>query len=308
MDDMHVAHDASRVIALVGPTGVGKTESALALAPRLNAEIVNADSRQVYRYLDIGSAKPTPAQRAAVRHHLLDVVDPNESFDCARYRDLALAAIDDIHARGRRALLVGGTGLYVKVLSGGLCPAPPRDAALRAQLAAEEDAAPGSLHRRLQQLDPPAAARVHPHDRMRLVRALEVVLLTQRPLSQWQAAHAFSDCRLTMQLIGLTLERPALYARINRRCQAMVDAGLIEEVRGLWQHGFDAQLPALRSIGYREIGAVLRGEAALAQALAAMAQATRRLAKRQLTWFRAMPGVHWCDAQRPDEVAAAAGV
>jgi tRNA dimethylallyltransferase len=173
-------------IALVGPTGVGKTDLAVQLAEHLGAEIVNADSRQVYRYLDIGSAKPSPAQRAAAAHHLLDVVDPDEPFDCARYRELALAAIRDIHARGRRVLLVGGTGLYVKVLAGGLCPAPPRDAALRAQLEADEHAAPGGLHARLTELDAPTAARLHPHDRVRIVRALEVYEKTGRPISELQ--------------------------------------------------------------------------------------------------------------------------
>jgi len=296
------------VIALVGPTGVGKTDLALDVAQRLDAEIVNADSRQVYRYLDIGSAKPTAAQRAAVPHHLLDVVGPDEPFDCARYRLLALAAIADIQRRGRRVLLVGGTGLYIKVLSGGLCPAPPRDAALRARLNAEEDAAPGQLHRRLLALDPPAAARLHPHDRVRLIRAVEVAVLTGRPLSDWQAAHRFADATLPITTIGLTLERAALYERIDRRCQAMVDGGLVEEVRVLWERGFGPELAPLRSIGYREIGAHLRGELALNAAVAAMARATRQLAKRQLTWFRAVPGLRWCDARcsAEDIVTAAA--
>jgi tRNA dimethylallyltransferase len=285
------------IIAVVGPTGVGKTELALQVAEQLGAEIINADSRQVYRYLDIGSAKPTPAQQARVRHHLLDVVNPDEPFDCARYRELALPAIADIEARQRRVLLVGGTGLYLKVLMGGLFPGPARDPDLRRQLEADEQAAPGCLHERLQRLDAASARRLHPHDRVRIVRALEVALLTPRPISVWQAQHAFSDRRLRIVPIGLTLERALLCERINTRCNAMIEAGLIDEVRGLWERGFGADLPPLRSIGYGEIGTFLRGEMTLDAALEHMARATRQLAKRQLTWFRRTPGLRWLDAR-----------
>ena len=284
------------VLALVGPTGVGKSARALDLAEQLDAEIVNADSRQVYRYLDIGSAKPTRAERARVPHHVFDVVDPDQSFDCARYRDLALAAIADIQRRGKRVLLVGGTGLYVKALRFGLFPGPPRDAALRRQLEADETAAPGTLHRRLAELDPASANRVHPHDRVRLIRALEVQQLTGRPMSGWQHEHGFRTPTLPMTMIGLTLERARLRARIGERCRAMVDAGLIDEVRSLWARGYGRTLPILQTIGYREMGAVAAGEIGLDEALAAMTRATCQLAKRQLTWFRADPTVRWIDA------------
>lgn len=298
---------APPVIALVGPTGVGKTELALTVAQELGAEVVNADSRQVYRYLDIGSAKPTAAQRALVRHHLLDIVDPDEPFDCARYRELALRIIADIQGRQRRVLLVGGTGLYLKVLMGGLFPGPPRDPVLRRALESEEGTAPGSLHRRLRQIDPAAAGRLHAHDRVRVVRALEVALLTHRPISEWQAAHGFREHALPIIPIGLSLERRLLYERINTRCRAMIAAGLIEEVRALWTRGFGPELPPLRSIGYAQIGAFLRGEMSLDAALEHMARASRNLAKRQLTWFRATPGLRWFDAgTAPAEIIAAA--
>jgi tRNA dimethylallyltransferase len=283
----------TRVVALVGPTGSGKTELSLALARQWDAEIVNADSRQIYRRLDIGSAKPTAAQRALVPHHLLDVVEPDVSFDCARYRRLALAAVADITGRGKRVLLVGGTGLYVKVLLRGVFAGPARDAALRARLEAQEAAAPGSLHRQLTAVDPTSADRLHPHDRVRLIRALEVWELTGAPISAWQAAHAFAETPFETLVLGLSLPRAELYARITARCEAMVRDGLIEEVQGLYAAGLDPELPALRSVGYREVGEYLRGRCDLSAALARMAHATRRFAKHQLTWFRADPHVVW---------------
>lgn len=292
--------DRPPVIAIVGPTGVGKTDLALRLAQRLEAEIVNADSRQVYRGLDIGSAKPTSEERAAVPHHLYDVVDPDEPFDCARYRDLGRAIIDGVRNRGHPVVLVGGTGLYVKVLRYGICSGPPRDAKIRARLAEAERERPGTLHDLLRRSDPVAAERLHPHDSIRLIRALEVHELTGKPLSAWQAEHGFRAAELEVRVVGLNMERPALYERINRRCEAMIAAGLVEEVQRLWDRGFGPDLGPLRSIGYREIGRHLRGRCDLAQAVADMAQASRRLAKRQLTWFRADPSIRWYNLSEQD--------
>ena len=285
------------ILALVGPTGSGKTALSLHLAARLDAEIVNCDSRQVFRYLDIGTAKPTAAERSAVPHHCFDLVDPDQPFDCGRYREHAAAAIADIRGRGKRVVLVGGSGLYLKALRYGLALAPRRDAALRATLTALEEATPGTLHARLAVLDPAAAARLHPHDRVRLVRAVEVCELSGRPLSAVQAAHGFRASEFDCRVLGLRMERAALYARLDARCQRMVDAGLIDEVRAVWQRGFGPNLPPLRSIGYREIGEHLRGRRELPGAIAAMQRATRQFAKRQLTWFRADPTVEWIDPE-----------
>lgn len=294
-----------RIVAILGPTAVGKSAVALAVAAALDAEIVNADSRQVYRGLDIGSAKPTAAEQARVRHHLIDVVAPDEHFDCARFRELAGAAIADIAARGKRVLLVGGTGLYVKAVVRGLVPVPGRDPAVRARLTAAEAAAPGSLHARLTTVDPPLAARLHPHDVVRQVRALEVYELSGRPLSSWQSAHGFQGGDVEALLLGLTLPRAELYARIAVRCEAMIRDGLVEEVRRLFAAGYDAALPALRSPGYREIGAYVRGECDLATARDHMAQATRRLAKRQMTWCRGMAGLRWTSPEAEDVIRRA---
>jgi tRNA dimethylallyltransferase len=285
-----------QVLAIVGPTGTGKTALSLALAARLDAEIVNCDSRQVYRGLDIGSAKPTAAERAAAPHHLFDVVAPDESFDAATYGRLARAALAAIAARGRTVIVVGGTGLYLKALRFDLFAGPPRDETLRARLAAEEDATPGALHARLAAADPVSAARLHANDRLRLIRALEVLQLTGQPLSAWQAAHGFARQVVPMRVVGLRLSRAALYERLDRRCAAMLDAGLLDELRGLRARGYDASLPPMQSIGYRELGAHLDGGCDLPTALAAMRQATRRLAKRQMTWFRGDPTVEWVEA------------
>jgi tRNA dimethylallyltransferase len=302
------AHVTSGILAIVGPTGTGKTALGLALAERFGGEIVNADSRQVYRGLDIGSAKPDAGERARVPHHLFNVVDPDEPFDCATYVRLARAALAGIAGRGRPAILVGGTGLYLKALRHGLFPGPPRDARLRAGLEAGERAAPGALYARLREIDPVAADRLHPNDVVRLVRAMEVYELTGRPISAWQEEHAFRATEVEVRMIGLDMERRALYDRIDRRSAAMVEAGLVDEVREL-RRAYGKDAPALQSIGYREIGAFLDGGLDLSQAVVDMARATRHLAKRQLTWFRADPTIAWLDAKdsTPDDVAAAIG-
>jgi len=283
------------ILALVGPTGSGKTELALELVHRLDAEIVNCDSRQVYRYLDIGTAKPSGAVRAAVPHHLFDVVDPDQPFDCARYRELARTAIAEIHARGKRVVVVGGTGLYLKVLRYGLMPAPPRDAARRARLEALEHAEPGVLHARLRELDPASAARLHPNDRARVIRAVEVCELTGHPLSVRQAEHGFRAAELDCRVIALSVDRSMLYARLDARCRRMIEEGLLDEVRALCGRGYGPDLPALQSIGYRQIGAHLAGGCDLETAIGDMQRATRQFAKRQLTWFRADTNVEWIE-------------
>ncbi len=283
-----------RVVALVGPTASGKTELGIALAERFGAEIVNADSRQVYRRLEVGSAKPTFAQRARVAHHLIDVAEPDEAFDCARYRQLALAAIADIRARGRRVLVVGGTGLYVKVLLRGVFEGPPRQPILRTALEQEERSAPGSLHRRLSAVDPEAAAHLHHNDRVRLIRALEVYELTGKPISVWQHEHRFQQRLFDTLMLALALPRAELYARINARCDEMLAGGLLAEVRQLLAAGVESNAAALQSPGYREVVEYLTGHGDLESARRRMAQATRRLAKRQLTWFRGDAEVQWC--------------
>jgi len=286
--------DRPQLVIIAGPTATGKTALAIDLAARFGAEIVGADSRQVYRYLDIGTAKPTAEQCAAVPHHVINVVNPDEHFDSARFCLLAEEAIAQIVARGKRVLVVGGTGLYLRVLTKGLFSGPPANPALRMRLQEQEQQeGKGFLHRWLQNVDPVAARRLHPNDIVRLMRALEVFLLTGTPLSQWQGEHRFRDNRFSTLLISLVVEREMLAHRIELRCRQMINDGLVEEVRRLWDMGYSSELPSLRTIGYAQIGAVLQGQCSLDGALTSMALETRRLAKRQLTWLRAEPEVQW---------------
>ncbi len=306
MRELEGREEKPLVLAVVGPTASGKTALAIEIAERFGAEIVNADSRQVYRGLDIGSAKPTPDQQQRVPHHLLDVVAPDEPFDCARFEQLARQAIADIHRRGKRALVVGGTGLYVRVLRGGLFRGPGRDPRLRAELAAREAQCPGTLYAQLAQVDPVAAARLHPNDRVRLIRALEVYHQTGVPISDWQARHGFRGGAVRLVLLGVRIAPAELRERIAARCRAMLERGLIEEIRSLYARGYPPELPALQSLGYRELGAYVRGETDLDTAVRRMVRATCQFAKRQRTWFRREPVAHWLPPRSEDFLRAAA--
>ena len=291
-----------RLVCLIGPTASGKSALGLALAERLGAEIVSADSRQVYRGLDVGTAKPTAAEQARVPHHAIDVAEPDEPFDAARFRALATDAIGAAQARGRPVLVVGGTGLWVRVLLRGLCPAPPAAPALRGVLRAWAAREGGpALHRRLAFVDPAAAARIHPRDAVRIVRALEVALASGRRLSAWQAAHGFGDAPWDALLVGLALPASTLDARIAARARQMLAAGFLEEVEALVARGLPPAAPAWKTVGYPEMRACVEGRCDAEAALAAAVLATRRFARRQRTWFRTEPGVCW---RHPEEDAA----
>jgi tRNA dimethylallyltransferase len=288
-----------KIVIILGPTAVGKSELALEVCSRIGGELVNADSQQVYRYMDIGTGKPSPADRSRVQHHLIDIVDPSEDFNAASFRQLAAQAICQIHERNRPAIICGGTGLYLKALTQGLFSGPGGDPELRRSLQQEMDGKGlSALYQRLVEIDPNVASSIHPNDRQRTMRALEVFLLTGKPLSQWQREHAFQEQPYDVLKIGLNREREDLYDLINRRSERMIQAGLLEETRLLIVKGYDLDLKPLRSVGYRQMGQVLRGAQNLPDALAEMKQETRRLAKRQLTWFRGDPGVVW---HHPDQ-------
>jgi tRNA dimethylallyltransferase len=287
---------APSVVALVGPTASGKSALALDVARTHGGEIVSCDSLQVYRGLDIGSAKATPAERREVRHHLLDVIDPEQDFSAADYAILARAAIADVLARGRVPIVAGGTGLYLRALRRGLFAGPSRDADLRRRLdRVAEKRGDGALHRLLARVDPEMAGRTSPRDRVRVVRALEVYRATGRPLSAHHREDTPAADDWRWLVIGLDRPRDALRAAVEARTQAMFDAGLVEEMRALLAR-YRGDLRPLRAIGYRQAGAVVRGEQTALEAQRDIVKETMRYAKRQMTWFRHQEDARWCGA------------
>ena len=286
------------VLAIVGPTGTGKTELACEVARRIGGEVIGADSMQVYRWMDIGTAKPSRALRDEIPHHAIDLVEPDDPMSAGRYAAVARRSAVEIHARGGRAILCGGTGLYARAFARGLIEGVASDAGLRADLEARSTPELGAD---LAARDPEAARRIAPQDRVRLIRALEITELGGVPSSEQRAAHGFSDRPFEIRWLGLRMEREVHWRGLQGRTERMFREGLLDEVRELRRAGFSPALRALNAIGYREAGQVLDGRIDEAQARESTWIATRRYAKRQLTWFRAESGVCWLDAQRPRE-------
>jgi tRNA dimethylallyltransferase len=295
------AADASPILVIVGATGVGKTSTACRVAAALGGEIVSADSRQIYKGLDIGTAKPSAEELRAARHHMINVADPREFFDAGRYSEDARALFKSVAARDRVPVLVGGTGLYLRAALEGLFPGPKRDDALRERLRAEERMDPGCLHRRLRHVDPVKAEQLSPRDLIRVLRALEVYELTGVPLSKAQAE--WSPEPVHHVAIGLTRPREELYRRIDSRVLEMVKLGLFEEVERLLASGLPPDAPGLKTIGYREIVSCLKGEISRSEAAGLIQRNTRRYAKRQMTWFRRMSIRRWISLEDPNEAA-----
>ena len=285
------------LIVLLGPTASGKTDLAITIAEAIGGEIIGADSRQIYRYMDIGTAKPTPTQRARVPHHLIDIADPDENPGLATYQRLAYAAIDATHARGRIPLLVGGTGQYITaVVEGWSIPEVPPNEALRAELDAHAAAhgAP-ALHERLRALDPDAAANIDARNVRRVVRALEVCIETGTPISVLQRKQ---PPPYRMRQYGLALDRDQLRARADARLDAMLAAGFVDEVRTLLDRGYDRALPSMSGLGYTELAAHLLDGLPLAEAVTAARSNTYDFIRRQMTWFRGHDdGIIWLDAE-----------
>jgi tRNA dimethylallyltransferase len=280
---------------LTGPTASGKTEIALALAESLGAEILSLDSMAIYRDMDIGTAKPLPEERAVVEHHLIDLITPREEFSLAQYVEASHEAIRKLRRKGKHALFVGGTPLYLKALLRGLFQGPPADEALRQRLEREATSrSPGYLHRRLEEVDAEAAARIHPNDTRRLVRALEVHELTGRPISVYQRQFDEAKPHCRNQVFVLSWPRPLLHDRIHRRVDGMIDAGLVEEVEYLIDRYAPLGKTASQAVGYREILQLFEGHfSCREEATEAIKLHTRRFAKRQETWFRGLEECRW---------------
>ncbi len=295
-------------VALVGATATGKTAVGILVAEALGTEIIGCDSRQVYRRLDIGSAKPTPAERRRVRHHLVDVADPDERYSAASYQAAVAALLPSFAARGCAPLFVGGTGLYLRAALEGLCPAPAADPGLRRWITAIGQSLPGGLHALLAHVDAAAAARLHPNDGFRLNRALEVYFLSGRTLTEHHRRHRQQSPAPAVRVFAIDLPGAEIRRRINLRLDVMMAAGFLEEARTLLEEGVDPGLPALRAVGYPELFAHLLGETTLGAALEAIRRASWQYARRQLTWFRAQRRLTWIPAAADMAAADVAGV
>lgn len=295
-----MTHRRFPLIVVVGPTAAGKSELAVEMARALEAEVISADSVQVYRGFDVGTGKLTSDEMGGVPHHLMDVVAPDEPFSAARFVELADQAAAEIVGRGRRVLVAGGTGLYVRALVRGLFEAPPPSEALR-QRHRDEAAALGvpALHQHLAGVDPEAALRIHENDLVRISRALEVLEQTGQTISDLQREHRASPPRYPALVMGLSPDRPRLRDRIEQRVGAMMASGWLEETRGLLAQGYGETRP-MGSLGYRQLSAHLRGELDLTEAVRQTVRDTRRFARRQMTWFREEPGIRWF--QRPEQL------
>lgn len=284
------------IVVICGPTGLGKTAVAIKLAEIFHGEIINADSMQIYKFMDIGTAKPTPHEQACISHHLIDIVKPNQLFDAAQFAKAAHKIAMTLHTQNIIPFVVGGTGLYIKALVYGLCDAAPADIDIRNKLKAETVVnAPDFLYKKLSKHDPEAAKKIHINDAYRIIRALEVYEITGKTVSEYRNEHKFLDAKFNVLKIGLFMDRKAMYDRINRRVDEMIEAGLVNEVKGLLDKGYDEKFKSMLSLGYRHIVDFIHGNCSWDETVRTLKRDTRRYAKRQITWFKTDSEIVWLE-------------
>jgi len=300
---MSNAEEKPKIVIICGPTGIGKTSVAIDIAGTVNGEIISADSMQIFRHMDIGTAKPSPVELAKARHHMIDIVNPDEHFDAALFSEIAHNKVLKLDKRSIVPIVAGGTGLYIKALIHGLFGADPYDPDIRIRLKREADAHGADfLYKRLAKSDPVAAGRIHPNDTYRIIRALELVEATGKTISKHHGEHGFADKRYTVLKIGLQMEREALYDRINQRVDVMIEKGLVDEVRGLLERGYSQDLKSMQSIGYRHMIDFIKGCGLLDETIRTLKRDTRRYAKRQMTWFNADPEIVWTKPDHAEDI------
>jgi len=292
-----------KIIIICGPTGIGKTSVAIEIADAVNGEIISADSMQIYRHMDIGTAKPTPAERSVARHHMVDIINPDEHFDAALFSEMAYNKVLSLDKSCIVPIVAGGTGLYIKALIHGLFNAAPADYGIRMRLKGEADAhGVDFLYKRLAKIDPDAAERIHPNDTYRIIRALELAEATGKTISRHHSAHRFAGKRYRVLKIGLQRERKALYDLINQRVDVMIEKGLVDEVRGLLKRGYSPNLKSMQSIGYRHMVDFIKGRVSWDETLRTLKRDTRRYAKRQITWFKADSEIVWAQPDQTEDI------
>ena len=292
-----------KVIIICGPTGVGKTAVGIQLAEKLDGEIISADSMQIYRYMDIGTAKPTADEQSRIPHHMIDIVDPDENFDAVRFAEMARDKVMQLHQRGVMPLVVGGTGLYIKALLQGLFQSNPVDPKTRERLMKEAvENGSGILYDRLKRVDPDTADRLHPNDSHRIIRALETIESTGRSISEHQQAHGFADEPFNALKICLQIDRQKLYERIDKRVDMMIEEGLVDEVKKLLAMSYSADLKSMQSIGYRHMVEFLAEQLSWDECVRTLKRDTRRFAKRQFTWFGADQKIQWYEPDQLNEI------
>lgn len=300
---MSSANQKPKIIVICGATGIGKTAVGIELAEKLGGEIISADSMQIYRFMDIGTAKPTPAELARIAHYMIDIVDPDEDYDAVQFSKQARDRIAEIVKRGLIPFIVGGTGLYIKALLHGLFQSKPVDPQIRNRLKQEaEENGSSILYERLKKIDPAAADRLHPNDTYRILRALETIESTGKLISELHQKHGFEDDPYNALKIGLQMDRQKLYPRIDRRVVLMIEAGLVEEVQKLLSMGYTSELKSMQSIGYRHMVEFLEKQQSWDECVRTLKRDTRRFAKRQLTWFGADQQIRWYRPNRLNEI------